>query len=269
MKSLIDIINEKLILSKTKYKHPEDEYFYHEALEDGYRTMFNETDNILQYSIDNCQTWHYLKLNRKTPEINKEERIYFKGEKVKANISNGIGTFKSNKKFNAGGNIMSLIYGDDFENKNELIDDYQFKLLFYENVKLVSAKDLVLPATELTEECYCSMFFECTSLTEAPELPATELAYGCYYSMFSWCKLLIKAPELPATKLVTECYNGMFYKCKSLKEITMLATDISADDCLCCWVAGVSDTGTFIKTKSVDIPEGIHGIQKRWTIREI
>jgi hypothetical protein len=113
------------------------------------------------------------------------------------------------------------------------------------------------------------MFDNAYNLIDAPKLPATELVVECYRYMFRLCTSLNKAPELPATKLVTECYNGMFYKCKSLKEITMLATDISADDCLCCWVAGVSDTGTFIKTKSVDIPEGIHGIQKRWTIREI
>ena len=28
--------------------------------------------------------------------------------------------------------------------------------------------------------CYSSMFYGCSSLTQAPELPATTLAYSCY-----------------------------------------------------------------------------------------
>jgi hypothetical protein len=54
----------------------------------------------------------------------------------------------------------------------------------------------------------------------------------------------------------------------------MLATDISANDCLRNWVAGVSNTGTFTKTKDVDIPiatlyNEYNGIPKRWSIKEI
>ena len=123
MKSLQQVINEKLKLSDIKL----DNYFYHEALEDGYTTKFIKTENILQYSIDNCQTWNDLKPNTETPEINKYERIYFKGENMKIE-TDGIGNFKSNKKFNAGGNVMSLIYGDDFKGKTKLLEEEQYLL---------------------------------------------------------------------------------------------------------------------------------------------
>jgi hypothetical protein len=230
-----------------------------------------------------------------TLEINKGQRIYFKGDNIEAGETYGIGVFNSNKKFNVGGNIMSLIYGDDFENKTELIDDYQFKFLFNNNRNLISAKDLVLPATKLTEFCYDSMFYECRSLTEAPELPATKLTYACYAKMFDNAYNLIDAPKLPATELVAECYRymfrlctslnkapklqatkltcgcytGMFAGCTSLNEITMLATDVSADDCLFLWVKSISKTGKFIKSKGVNIREGDSGIPEGWDVKEI
>jgi hypothetical protein len=40
----------------------------------------------------------------------------------------------------------------------------------------------------------------------------------------------------------------MFSGCSNLKEITMLATSITATVCLSNWVEGVSTTGTFIKS---------------------
>ena len=55
--------------------------------------------------------------------------------------------------------------------------------------------------------CYSSMFYGCTSLTQAPELPATTLASNCYDSMFSKCTSLTQAPELPATTLALNCYR--------------------------------------------------------------
>ena len=51
------------------------------------------------------------------------------------------------------------------------------------------------------------LFYNCTSLTTAPELPATTLVYHCYDCMFSGCTSLIQAPELPATTLADSCYS--------------------------------------------------------------
>ena len=43
----------------------------------------------------------------------------------------------------------------------------------------------------MVDECYQSMFYNCTSLTQAPSLPATTLVANCYYAMFYGCTSLI------------------------------------------------------------------------------
>lgn len=122
-------------------------------------------------------------------------------------------------RFNLGGNIMSLLYGSSFTGEERTFpssNTYVFKNMFYA-AKVVSAKKLLLPATILTQRCYQSMFYGCTSLTTAPELPATTLANYCYASMFQGCTALITVPViLPATTLAEYCYSRMFSGCTSL-----------------------------------------------------
>ena len=89
-----------------------------------------------------------------------------------------------------------------------------------------------LPATKLSgEECYGAMFEECTSLKEAPELPATELAEGCYYGMFDDCYSLEKAPELPAMELTPYCYQYMFSECYELEKAPELPATTLVEGC--------------------------------------
>ena len=150
-----------------------------------------------------------------------------------------------------------------------------------------------LPATTLAPACYCNMFYECSSLSNAPELPATTLTDNCYNYMFYGCSSLTKAPKLPATTLATNCYAFMFYKCSSLTEapvlpattlalqsywsmfgycknlssVTMLATDVSAKNCLYNWLIGVSATGTFTKAAEMtSLPVGTSGIPQDWSV---
>ena len=125
----------------------------------------------------------------------------------------------------------------------------------------------VLPATMLAGNCYRGMFFGCTSLTVAPELPVTTLEPACYYEMLAGCKSLITGPVLPATTLSMNCYGNMFQDCNKLDSITMLATDISAKDCLTNWVSGVSPTGTFVKAPSMkSLTTGVSGIPSGWNV---
>ena len=123
-----------------------------------------------------------------------------------------------------------------------------------------------LPATTLVDYCYSHMFYGCTSLTTAPALPATTLADDCYNSMFQGCTSLVNAPALPATTLAYSCYHSMFRGCTSLNYVKMLATDISASNCLYYWVQNVAPTGRFIKHPDVNIPTGISGIPSGWTV---
>ena len=138
--------------------------------------------------------------------------------------------------------------------------------MFYYCTSLTTAPKL--PATTLADFCYQSMFYSCTSLTKAPDLPATTLADYCYYKMFSGCTSLTKAPDLPAKTLAKGCYSYMFKNCSSLNYIKMLATDISADSCLSSWVLGVSETGTFVKSRSASWEVvGNNGVPDGWTVK--
>ena len=175
--------------------------------------------------------------------------------------------FTTNFEFNVYGNIMSLIYGDNFKNQYTLTEQHALCSLFYGCSHLISAENLVLPATTLAPNCYQAMFYDCSGLTTAPALPATILAEMCYQNMFRNCYSLTTAPELPATTLATNCYRDMFYNCTSLNYIKCLATDISATNCTSNWVYGVASTGTFVKNPSMTSwTRGNNGIPNNWTI---
>lgn len=123
-----------------------------------------------------------------------------------------------------------------------------------------------LPATTLAQSCYSSMFAACTGLISAPELPATTLAHSCYCYMFRDCTKLTASPVLPALVLTEWCYTEMFERCTSLTTITMLATDISANNCLSLWVKGVASTGTFYRNSNATWSQiGTNGIPSGWT----
>ena len=122
-----------------------------------------------------------------------------------------------------------------------------------------------LPATTLGNYCYFSMFYG-ASIKKAPAvLPATALTNGCYNQMFFGCTSLTTAPELPATTLVNSCYQSMFSGCTSLSYIKMMATDISATNCLNKFTYFVAPSGTFVKNSQATwTTSGI--IPSNWTV---
>lgn len=88
-------------------------------------------------------------------------------------------------KWSAKGNIMSLLYGDDFRDKTELTTTFTFAYFFYEDTNLIHSKDLALPAITLTKCCYQRMFRFCSNMVDIPELPAKNVAERAYHQMFS------------------------------------------------------------------------------------
>jgi hypothetical protein len=141
--------------------------------------------------------------------------------------------------------------------------------MFYNCTSLTTAPEL--PATTLVDDCYWCMFTGCRSLTTAPKiLPATTLIDYCYYGMFKGCTSLTTAPELPATTLDSSCYKHMFYGCSKLNYIKMLSKNISASDCLYEWVSGVSSTGTFVKNAIATwTTTGISGVPEGWIVESL
>lgn len=200
--------------------------------------------------------------------LNTGDKIYIKGSNDNYSMYTSIyNYFNSDDKFNISGNIMSLIYGDNFIGQITLPSVSQNFANIFKRSKVVDASNLILPATTLTNYCYYHMFYGCTSLTTAPELTATTLANYCYSNMFEGCTSLTTAPKLPATTLSSYCYRNMFYGCKSLRYIKCLATDISASSSHTNWVSNVAATGTFVKSSSMTSwGTGSSGIPIGWTV---
>ena len=183
--------------------------------------------------------------------------------------------FLSTAEFNVEGNIMSLIDKNNFDSLKELTTPGTFTYLFSGCYGLISAENLLLPATTLTDYCYYGMFNDFlglvggVALTTAPVLPATTLASECYGYMFADCRNLTQAPELPATTLASYCYNFMFSGCTSLNYIKCLATNISASNCTGNWVDGVAASGTFVKNPDMlSWTTGVHGIPSGWSVQD-
>lgn len=138
---------------------------------------------------------------------------------------------------------------------------------------LISAPEL--PAATVGYYSYSNMFASCINLIAAPKiLPSTQLADLCYYGMFYNCSSLTTAPELPAKVLTQFCYGSMFYKCSSLNYIKCLATSnisigLMANGGTIGWLAGVSTNGTFVKAAGSEWETGSRGIPTNWTVEEV
>ena len=217
------------------------DYLTFVALEDGTFTFTPANNNAISYSIDDGNTWTDLAADTNTPTVTRGKKVLWRGKMTPTN-GNGVGTFSSTGRFEAQGNVMSLLFGDEFKGKTDLTGkNYAFYGLFSSNSKLVNAQNISLPATTLANWCYSYMFKGCTSLVNAPELPATTLSYQCYRYMFDGC-----------TKL--NYIKAMF--------TTTPGTDYTSN-----WVNGVASSGTFVKNSAAtwDVT-GVNGIPSGWTV---
>lgn len=237
----------------------------------------NATKTI-EYSI-NDGTWTSVTSTGSGVAINviAGDSVRFRGSNTQycnAN-KNNYSHFDGTATLNIEGNIMSLVAGDNFADVTTLPGTWVFCQIF-KNAKVISAENLILPATTLTNDCYRAMFSMCTELTVAPQLPATTLATECYWYMFEGCAITI-APDLLATTLVNKCYGHMFVGCSNLNYIKCLATSGVNDTNLVTWVGmknaetttlGVASTGTFVKDTNTTWKIGLSGIPTGWTIED-
>lgn len=223
--------------------------------------------------------------------VNNGDLIQFRGNNAAYADSVTKGSrFTSTARYNAYGNIMSLINSTSFSGLTS-VGTLAFALLFSTD-GIVSAANLQLPATTLGQSCYYQMFQNCSTLTVAPQLPATIMADGCYGGMFYSCRALTTAPDIshittlengccdkmfrdsgiqsivvsPATP-ISYCYNEMFYNCTSLSYIKCLTTSPNTSQTWN-WASGVAANGTFVKKQGVTWESGNNGIPTGWTVLE-
>lgn len=244
-------------------------------------TQDNSTQNMIQYSLDSGTTWS-------SPSVlvdlvvEQGDVIYWKGNMIpnSYSVNGGIGTF-DHKAWGEGmepymavidieGNILSLLYGDSFDETTSIGNMNNTFVNLFKNVKVVDASKLSIPCSTLLNFSCWGMFDGCTYMTTPPQLPATTIGQYCYCMMFINCTSLETAPELPATTLSRNCYEEMFLGCSSLNYIKMLATDISAFNCFSDWVKGVAASGTFVKNSAMtDLPRGDSGIPNGWSVQDV
>lgn len=209
------------------------EYLTFIPIDDCTFTFSQRGTGTLYYSIDSGTTW----TSGTSVSVSSGIKVMWKGSMTPNRSSStsdytdtGIGTFSATGQFKVRGNIMSLLYDDDFIGKVTLAGYWWFTSLF-ENSTIVSASKLLLPAMTLAPFCYYRMFDGCTSLISVPELPAMTLAGKCYYRMFHGCTSLTIAPELPATTLADNCYRDMFSGCTSLTTAPKLPAMTLVNSC--------------------------------------
>ena len=240
-------------------------YLRFTSLKDSTISLTNNGYNTpnVEYSFDginNWTTWDYSEIN-----LPSGTTVYMRGNNPNgfSSSSSKYSTFNMTGKIESHGNIMSLLYDDDFEDKLSIPSSNCYYRMFYACTSLTTAPEL--PATTLTDYCYYGMFTNCISLTTASELPATTLAnscysymfYGCtslttapsilptialseycYYYMFYGCSSLTTAPELPSTRLKKFCYYGMFIDCISLTTAPELPATTLDSYCYSCMFSG-------------------------------
>ena len=217
------------------------DYLTFVAQESGRFSFTPRYNNVISYSLDSGTTW----TEGSVVTVSSGDVVMWKGEMEPfPNNFLGIGLFSSNGRFIAQGNIMSLLYGDNFEGQTDIRYNGAFITLFDNCTTLTSAENLILPATTLAEFCYYRMFQRCTSLTTAPELPATTLVRNCYFSMFQGCTSLTTAPVLSSTTLAIGCYDSMFQGCSSLTTVPQLPATTLADNCYTDMFAGCTSLTT-------------------------
>ena len=275
-----------------------------------YLSIVAETDNVavtlyggvssnrFQYSLDSGTTWNSLQIGQTSPSINKGEKIMFKASGLSIGNETGIGTIRPSASAVVEGNIMSLLYGDNFSGQTVIPSNYNLRKLFSGATNITSAENLVLPATTVKQQCYSQMFDRCTNLVKTPKtvgssamtwsgnycfsnlfshctslttvpsglLPALNLGVQCYWYMFEGCTSLATAPLLAAPTINTQSYSGMFNGCTSLNSITCLATaGITTNNCNS-WVTSVPSGGTFVKAASASWSTGSNAVPTGWTI---
>ena len=271
------------------------------------------------YSVDRGNIWHVQDLGEELVFANStgltyadvvaSKKVLFKGENGSYMHFFDYLEDTYQGSFKVYGNIMSLLYGDEFYGETTLPDPFSHRLdttiypydlmgafqnMFDGFRTLTSAENLILPPTtkgycyanmfsgcwHLTEApelpasamspcCYQEMFKDCVSMSAAPELPATTLAEECYAWMFAQCWALRSGPDLPAPFLTTACYSYMFAGCSVLSSLRCMAYDVSATGCTVYWLNAVSATGTFTKAGSTTYTSGPSGIPSGWTVIDI
>lgn len=161
----------------------------------------------LEYSADRMN-WSTFDSNT-TINLATGDSVYFRGSNTTlATGTSDYTNFVMTGSIEASGNIMSLLYPSDFDSQ-----------------KTISGYN-----------CFCRLFYGCTSLTTAPKLPATSIERSAYREMFYGCSALTSAPDLSQVTTLdsyvySSCCQGMFQNCTSLTQASLPSATTGGGSC--------------------------------------
>lgn len=212
----------------------EDIVYYKQQIDDFITFTASEPSTLGLSRLSSVQSvWYSTDKRTWTPFTTSDtislatgQSVYVRGIQSGAPGYSNYTQFAMTGKIACSGDIRKFF---DYTQSDPALYNYAGYRLFYDCVSLTAAPEL--PAATLSEFCYSYMFGYCTSLTTAPELPATALASDCYSRMFFGCTGLTTAPSLPATTMVANCYSYMFRNCIGLTTAPSLPATRLASNC--------------------------------------
>lgn len=216
-------------MGKYESYSPAANYLTLQALNDGTTITFdNKAAGVVKYST-NGSNWTDIGANSlgTISSLSAGTKVYFKGTNATYEDAGGNDSkISCDKTCYVYGNFMSLV-SNSFASATTLTGNNTFCNLFDKNTNIRNHpyKDMVLPATKLTECCYFGMFADCTGLGRSPIMEAAEAGTYSYKDMFNGC-------------------SGLYY-------VTCYSSMYSGDgDAYSTWLKGVQPSGTFVTSSS-------------------
>ena len=203
-----------------------NEYLWFEHRDSGGYLYFElagtMSDITIEYSTDKTN-WTSVTLSTSGTTstyitINKGRPTYIRGNNsAYATSSSAYFHFRCTGYSVVGGNIMSLIYGDNFKGQTTLSSTYAFNSLFKSAGYLMSISNLRLPATSIPNYAYQNMFYGNNINDMIPEIPATYVGFYGMSNMFGSCTSLNDVPDLSTiTRVNGYAFANMFSNCSAL-----------------------------------------------------
>lgn len=188
--------------------------------------------------------------------------------------------FSSNTTIKAEGNILSLMFSDDFKNIKSIEDVFSYQVP--EPTELPEGETNITNMAWSPENIGVPMLFkDASALTDISNLIFPDFNcdisnnhYIVYTNMFENCSNVRESPELSASVINGYAYRDMFDGCSSLNYIKCLATTaysgVLQDSVFAYnWITNISQTGTFVKASGANWETGINGIPEGWTVIEV
>lgn len=244
------------------------------------QTQSGNVNKTINYSINDGE-WVQISTGSSIYCSN-GDKIRFKAINTTSYTNNNSSNYKNNytyfhfgnRKVNVYGNIMSLIYGDDFVGTSlASTNKYAFCSLFKQQSTatggIVDASNLILPVAS-TEGCFRAMFSTNKQMTAGPrEIRLVEngsdVNYMCYY-MFENCTSLTAPPNLPTINNTGGyIYGYMFTGCTALTSCRCYIIHTNTNQ-INNMFRNISTTGTLYKNINETWPTTSGYIPSTWTI---